>query len=143
VFRKPNLRTPAAKQGVALAVAVLVVAGVGAVFLVGRGGGNSGARAAGAAPGIVTRGAAGGMSDATFEQFAECLEEQGVKLPQPGTQGQRPDDDELRQALDACSAFAPAPPSGGAGPRMFAPPPGMWPLPPDGSVDPDSDEPTV
>ena len=146
MLRNPNLRTPAAKQGMILAVALLVAATIGAVFALGRGGGES-AQAASTAAGVVTSDDGDALQGGgSFDELAQCLEEQGVTPPEPGTQGQRPDEDALRSAFEACRAFAPGA-RGGHG--MFGPPagdgatPSVPGLPPDDSGDLHSDTPTL
>jgi hypothetical protein len=147
VLRNPNLRTPAAKQGMILVVAVLVAATIGAVFALGRGVGGESAEAAFTAAGVVTSDDGDALpGGGSFDDFAKCLEEQGVTPPEPGTRGQRPDDDALRSAFEACRAYAPGP-RGAHG--MLGPPdgdgatPSVPGLPPDDSGDLDSDTPTL
>ena len=148
MLRNPNLRAPAAKQGMVLAVAVLVAAGVGAIFALGRGGGGESAEAASATPGIVSGSGEASRDSGSFDDFAQCLEAQGVAPPQPGAQGQRPDDDALRSAFEACRAYAP---DLGGGNGMFGDPEGddgaAPPVPAlphdDSGGDLDSDTPTL
>lgn len=119
----------ATNKGLAIGLAVLVIAvGVG-VAAIGRSGGTT----ATAAPG--GRGAqpfSGGNARAgtDFQQFADCMEEHGVTLS-PGARPDRSDTD-LQTALEACRRYMPRRPTGPGGP----PPNGTL---PDGTVPPRSD----
>jgi hypothetical protein len=126
------------KKALVAGIAALCVCVVGALLVVGRGSGGtsfaSAARAAGGAPpsfGATQSGGQGsgqsgqspgwgaqgdgGSSQSGFDQFRQCLENQGVTLPDRG-RGERPAlTDSLRRAFEACRQYLPERPSGGPG----------------------------
>jgi hypothetical protein len=126
------------KKALVAGIAALCVCVVGALLVVGRGSGGtsfaSAARASGGAPpsfgttqsggqgngrdgqtpGLGTQGDSGSPRS-SFDQFRQCLETQGVTLPDRG-QGERPAlTDTLRQAFEACRQYLPERPLRGPG----------------------------
>ncbi len=130
------------KKALVAGIAALCLCVIGALLVVGRGsGGTSFEAAARAASGTTPPTASGGTTQdggagsgrnglgggaqggdgtlrSSFEEFRQCLQDQGVTLPDPGerSQGQRPAlSDTLRRAFEACRQYLPARPSGGPG----------------------------
>lgn len=132
------------KKALVVGIAALCLCAIGALLVVGRGSGGTSldavARAAGglappATAGGTTQGVGGtprgtqdglgrsggtrggGGTSQSFDDFRQCLREQGVALPDPGPrQGMRPElSDSLRRAFETCRRYLPTRPSGGPG----------------------------
>jgi hypothetical protein len=117
------------KKALVAGIAALCVCVVGALLVVGRGsggtsfappsfgttqGGGQGNGRNGQSPGWGPRGDSGSPRSG-FDQFRQCLETQGVTLPDRG-QGERPAlTDTLRQAFEACRQYLPERPLRGPG----------------------------
>jgi hypothetical protein len=140
------------KKASVVGIAALCVCVIGALLVVGRGGGGTSFAAAARAAstpgqpqgdgGAATDGATGqdGGGDgaaaptASLERFRQCLQDQGVTLPDPSErrQGERPAlTDTLRRAFEACRQYLPERPFGGRfrgdGPSLGSPPDGQGP----------------
>jgi hypothetical protein len=100
--------TQRTRSAIAAGVLVLVLAGVGAFVLLGRGGSSAGAQTP-----VAQQGPGGPMNSSAFEQFRQCMAKNGVT----GQTGRRPDpsDPTVQKAMQACAQYRPARPSGGAG----------------------------
>jgi hypothetical protein len=130
------------KKALVAAIAALCVCVIGALLVVGRGSGSTSfataARAAGGTPpsGLgTTRGSQGsdqgdgqngagpgwggqgndGSRRSSFEEFRQCLQDQGVTLPDPRRGGRPTLSDTMRRAFEACRRYLPERPSGGPG----------------------------
>jgi hypothetical protein len=80
-------------------------------------GGDDDPEAPGAPAGVVTPGAV------PSEEFQDCLSEQGVEPPEPGTP-QRAPDEGFQDALEACADLLPEGAQEGGGLRIMPPPSG-------------------
>jgi hypothetical protein len=104
----------------AIAVIVAVIVGVGAVVVIHGGDATASSNTAAQASGRLGQAPpAGSGSSASREKFRQCLQENGVTLPQPGTSGSRPDhnDPGFARAMQACRQYMPQrAPGGGFGP---------------------------
>jgi hypothetical protein len=102
------------KRTLAIAAVVLVLAAAAGAFLLLRGN-STNANAQGAGP-VFSQGG-GPANSATFQQFRQCMENNGVTV----SAGQRPDptDPTVQKARQACAQYAPQRPPGGNG---FGPP---------------------
>ena len=120
--------SPTTRKGIALAIGALCACAVGVVLAVGRGGDDTGLRAATVAD---SQQAGAGpeqpsASGDALARFRSCLEDQGVTLPQRGQRPPMPSD-RRREAYEACRRYLPRLPFGDdersvGPPRGTAPP---------------------
>jgi hypothetical protein len=102
------------RQTLAMVVIALVVAAVAGGFAIWRGGTSTATvQSAPAAQRGAGTGGRGPASSAAFEQFRQCMENNGVTA----SPGQRPDpnDPTVEKARQACAQYAPQFPGRGGG----------------------------
>jgi hypothetical protein len=137
--------TGARKRAAICAAVALVAAVAGAVLILGHGGSAtaSGGNPAAGGPGFGGGGPgfapSGGATDDSLDQFRQCLQKNGVRLPDRSQGGGRPnfDDSTMRKAIEACQQYAPNRGGGFGGPpdSQRAPnPTPATPAVPDGST---------
>lgn len=124
--------TPARKRAIAIAAAALAAAVAGVLLVVAHGGHAGTGTAAG--PGGAAPFAAGGYGFARpggtnggFDSFRQCLEKNGVTVPDPSQGRPNLDDSTTRKAFEACRQYLPLRGSGngrgfGGAPRPATPP---------------------
>jgi hypothetical protein len=110
--------TRATKSAIAAIVVALVVAGVvGAAIVLGRGSSSTPSTQ----PPAARQQAGGPANNAAFQQFRQCMTDNGVTL----SPGQRPDpnDPTVQKARQACAQYAPQGGRFGGGGGFGGPPP--------------------